>query len=153
MFEIKITLPEMSEAINNLAKAISLAVANRNGIAPNAISADNTVAAAKNAEPIAPTHYGTPVPTTAPGVPAVPAAVPAPAAPAVNAVPAPKVPTSAPQYTLEMIAKAGTALIDAGKMSEVTALLSKHGVDVLTALDPAQYGTFAAELRAMGAAI
>lgn len=170
MFEIKITLPEMSEAINNLAKAISLAVANRNGIAPSAISADNTVAAAKNAEPIAPTHYGapvptvsapangaplnaTPVPTVAPGVPAVPAAVPAPTAPAANTVPAPKVPTSAPQYTLEMIAKAGTALIDAGKMGEVTALLSKHGVDVLTALDPAQYGTFAAELRAMGAAI
>ena len=67
--------------------------------------------------------------------------------------PATVVPTSAPQYTLEMISNAGTALIDAGKMSDLMALLGKYGIEALTALDPAQYGAFATDLRAIGAAI
>ena len=74
-------------------------------------------------------------------------------APTQTAPAAQTVPTAAPQYTLDMIAKAGTALIDAGKMAELSALLAKYGVEALTTLDPAHYGAFAAELRAMGASI
>lgn len=66
---------------------------------------------------------------------------------------APAVPTAAPQYTLEMIAKAGTALVDAGKMDDLCNLLAKYNVDALTSLNPAQYGAFATELRALGAQI
>lgn len=89
----------------------------------------------------------------APGAPfsATPAQTAAPVAPTVPAVQ--PVPTGAPSYTLEMIATAGTALIDAGKMDQLLNLLGKYGVEALTALDPAQYGSFANDLRAIGAQI
>ena len=61
------------------------------------------------------------------------------------------VPTAAPQYTLEMIATAGTALVDAGKMEALCALLGKYGIDSLVKLDPSQYGAFATDLRGLGA--
>ncbi len=66
---------------------------------------------------------------------------------------APAVPTSAPQYTLDMIATAGSALIDAGKMDQLMGLLGKFGVASLTELAPESYGAVANELRALGAAI
>ena len=65
----------------------------------------------------------------------------------------PAVPTSAPQYTLDMIATAGSALIDAGKMDQLMGLLGKFGVASLTELAPESYGAVANELRALGAAI
>lgn len=96
----------------------------------------------------------TPVQTATPIAPAVPVAAPAPAAaPAANVAPAPAVPTSAPQYTLDMIATAGSALIDAGKMDQLMGLLGKFGVASLTDLAPESYGAVANELRALGAAI
>lgn len=82
---------------------------------------------------------------TAPVVPVTPPATQAPAAPAI--------PTAAPQYTLEMISAAGSALIDAGKMEQLLTLLGKYGVDNLTALKPDQYGAMATDLRALGARI
>lgn len=96
----------------------------------------------------------TPAQTATPIAPTVPVAAPAPAvAPAANAAQAPAVPTSAPQYTLEMIATAGSALIDAGKMDQLMQLLSKFGVASLTELSPDNYGAMATALRALGAAI
>lgn len=117
----------------------------------------------------------TPAQTAIPNVPTVPVAAPAPAAtPVANVVPqipvppapqayavpapqqpyvAPAVPTSAPQYTLDMIATAGSALIDAGKMDQLMQLLAKFGVVSLTDLAPENYGAVACELRAMGATI
>ena len=96
----------------------------------------------------------TPAQTATPIAPTVPVAAPVPAAaPAANAAPAPAVPTSAPQYTLDMIATAGSALIDAGKMDQLMGLLGKFGVASLTELAPESYGAVANELRAMGAAI
>lgn len=92
--------------------------------------------------------------TATPITPTVPVAAPAPAAtPAANVAPAPTVPTSAPQYTLDMIATAGSALIDAGKMDQLMQLLGKFGVASLTELAPESYGAVANELRALGAAI
>lgn len=96
----------------------------------------------------------TPAQTATPIAPTVPVAAPAPAAaPAANVAPAPAVPTSAPQYTLDMIATAGSALIDAGKMDQLMQLLGKFGVVSLTELAPESYGAVANELRALGAAI
>lgn len=96
----------------------------------------------------------TPAQTATPIAPTVPVAAPAPAAaPAANVAPAPAVPTSAPQYTLDMIATAGSALIDAGKMDQLMGLLGKFGVASLTELAPESYGAVANELRALGAAI
>ena len=96
----------------------------------------------------------TPAQTATPIAPTVPVATPAPAVtPAANVAPAPAVPISAPQYTLDMIATAGSALIDAGKMDQLMGLLGKFGVASLTELAPESYGAVANELRALGAAI
>lgn len=92
--------------------------------------------------------------TATPIAPTTPVAAPAPAVtPAANVTPAPAVPTSAPQYTLEVIATAGSALIDAGKMDQLMQLLNKFGVASITELSPANYGAMATALRALGAAI
>lgn len=112
--------------------------------------------------PVNPTPVPVATPAPAPGAPlsatpaqtATPIAAPTPtAAPAANAAPAPAVPTPAPQYTLDMIATAGSALIDAGKMDQLMGLLGKFGVASLTELAPESYGAVANELRALGAAI
>lgn len=96
----------------------------------------------------------TPAQTATPIAPTVPVAAPAPTVtPVANVAPAPAVPTSAPQYTLDMIATAGSALIDAGKMDQLMQLLGKFGVASLTELAPESYGAVANELRALGAAI
>lgn len=162
MLEIRITAPEISEAINNLARAIGLAVTNPVGMTIGATQS-NTTSADANGSTSA--QAAAPTPTETVANPTAPVSAPqtVPTAPntqnvscptnATPTAPGPAVPTAAPQYTLEMIAKAGTALIDAGKMGELSALLAKYGVEALTTLDPAHYGTFAAELRAMGASI
>ena len=136
MLEIKVTAPELTEAINNFTKAItSLAKTTPTGtmttVAPtNTIGADAETPAQTEVPPMS-----EPTPTVVPTVQPVPQ------------------PTATPQYTLDMIAKAGTALVDAGKTAEVSALLAKYGVEVLTALDPSMYGSLAVDLRAMGAQI
>ena len=147
MLEVKITItaPDLEAAINNLAKAMTVhAEPTLNGIAIGATHSNTTCAAANETTPAQQN------PTQATGVPVnvTPAQTAVPTAPT-----APVVPTAAPQYTLEMLANAGTALIDAGKMNELAALLAKYGVEALTSLDPAHYGAFATELRAMGAQI
>lgn len=118
--------------------------------------------------PVNPTPVPAATPARAPGAPlsatsvqtatltapSVPVAASAPAVtPAANVVPTPTVPTSAPQYTLEMVATAGSALIDAGKMDQLMQLLDRFGVASLTELAPDNYGAMANELRALGAAI
>ena len=180
MLEMKITIaaPDLAAAINNLA----VALANGNtapaevGTFPTTGSqpaTERTDAAAAPKQTVA--HLTPPAQNiasntapanTAPNVPVAPAVVPqAPAVAPVAQAPvaqapvmpqqpvAPAVPTGAPTYTLEMIARAGTALVDAGKMDALCGLLAKYGVEALTALDPAQYGNFANDLRALGAQI
>lgn len=151
--EIKITInaPELSEAINKLAEAL-------NGMPavyiPNSISEDDvSMCMAESydlftqkqetatAVAVEPQPEPTPIVTTVPTVPVAPAVPVAPPQPA------------EPQYTMDMIARAGTALVDAGKMNEVIALLGKYGVSVLTDLDPSKYSDIANDLRALGASI
>ena len=158
MLEMKITITAedvVIAAINNLAKALEKAeprtVFTQNG--ENNTQNAGTAPANPTPAPKAPAQAtgvplsATPAQTAAPVAPTVPVATPAP-----TAAPAP-VPTAAPQYTLEMISVAGSALIDAGKLDALMALLGKYGVDSLTSLDPNQYGAVATDLRALGARI
>lgn len=177
MLEMKITVaaPDLAAAINNLAAALDgknpHTVCNQYGTDNKHIDNVGTINMGMSgkaqpttpAAPVNPTPAPT-VPTQAPGAPlsATPAQTAAQAAPTVpvaqpapvaNTAPAPTVPTSAPQYTLDMIATAGSALIDAGKMDQLMQLLGKFGVASLTELTPESYGAVAGELRALGATI
>lgn len=98
----------------------------------------------------APIAQPTPVVQVAPAPTAPPPVVtaPAPVAPP-TAVPV----AAAPTYTREQIMTAGAALIDAGKMNELMTLLNTFGVQAVTQLKPEQLGTFATELRKLGAQI
>ena len=181
MLEMKITVaaPDLAAAINNLAAALDgknpRTVCNQYGTDNKHIDNVGTINMGMSgkaqpttpAAPVNPTPAQVAQPTAAPAImpltaeqtatpiaPTVPVAAPAPAVtPAANVAPAPTVPTSAPQYTLDMIATAGSALIDAGKMDQLMGLLGKFGVASLTELAPESYGAVANELRALGAAI
>ena len=181
MLEMKITVaaPDLAAAINNLAAALDgknpHTVCNQYGTDNKHIDNVGTInmgmsgkaQPATPAAPVNPTPAQVAQPTAAPAImpltaeqtatpiaPTVPVAAPAPAVtPAANVAPAPTVPTSAPQYTLDMIATAGSALIDAGKMDQLMGLLGKFGVASLTELAPESYGAVAGELRALGATI
>lgn len=147
--KIKIDVPELVAAVEKLAAAIdktalSITVPNEGTLNFN-MPAGNT--------PVAPAPVQT-APTPAPA----PTPTPAPAAPPVTPMPTAAAPTSAvpvtaPTYTLDQIAKAGANLVDAGKMEQLLALLTKYGVQAVTQLTPDQYGAFATELRALGAQI
>ncbi len=130
---ITITAAGLEAAINNLATAIG------------------GNAAANKAETTAVTNNQTT--PTAPPMPVVPTMPTPPAVqPSVPVTPTP-IPTSAPQYTFDMISTAGSALIDAGKMVQLQQLLGKFGVQSLAELKPESYGAIANELRALGAKI
>lgn len=165
MLEMKITIaaPDLAAAINNLAAALSDKaphfVCTQNGgnnhqienVGTLTMNIGSKTRPATPAAPVNPAPAPT-VPTQATGAPlsATPAQTVAPVA---NVPVASAVPTGAPTYTLDMIARAGAALVDAGKMDALCGLLAKYGVEALTALDPAQYGNFANDLRALGAQI
>ena len=130
---ITITAAGLEAAINNLATTIGGNAA-ANKAETTAMTTDQTT----------PTAPSMPFVPTMPALPAVQPSVP------VNPTP---IPTSAPQYTFDMISTAGSALIDAGKMDQLVMLLGKFGVRSLTDLNPESYGAVANELRALGAKI
>ena len=72
-----------------------------------------------------------------------------PAAPA--APPQPIMPTSAPQYTYEVLFNAAAALMGQNKGPQLQQLLVKYGIQRLPDLPPEQYGAYATDLRALGA--
>lgn len=147
MLEMKLTItaPDLSAAINNLAQAMSARVPGLQNGTTTCAEATSTASAGADAAPAANPIQVTGVPTSAVPVALAPASVP---------VEQPlSVPTAAPVYTLEMIATAGTALIDAGKMKLLTDLIARYGISSITELDPSQYGAFATELRTLGAQI
>ena len=158
MLEIKITIaaPDLAVAINNLAAALSDKaphfVCTQNGGNNHQIENVGTLTMniGSKTQPTAPAAPVNPMQATGAPLSATPAQTMAPVA---NVPVASAVPTGAPTYTLDMIARAGAALVDAGKMDALCGLLAKYGVEALTALDPAQYGNFANELRALGATI
>lgn len=167
MMEMKITVeaPDLAASIIKLAEAIA------SGPDPNLLTPDEprpvssypttpapAVAApvAAPAAPVSPapvTPTATPTPAPGPAV-AAPAPTAGPASVTPGNTPAPAVPvTTAPAYTLDQISRAGASLLDAGKMQQLLELLGRYGVQAVTQLQPEQYGTFATELRALGAQI
>lgn len=166
MVEMKITVeaPDLAASILKLAEAIAsgpdpaLLIPDE----PLPVSAYPTTpapapapAAPVSPAPVTPTQ----TPTPAPAAPvAAPNPAPAPTAGQTSAAPgntpAPTVPVAgAPTYTLDQISRAGASLVDAGKMQQLLELLGRYGVQAITQLQPEQYGTFATELRALGAQI
>lgn len=167
MMEMKITVeaPDLAASIIKLAEAIA------SGPDPNLLTPDEPrpvssypttpapAVAAPVAAPVAPvspapvTPTATPTPAPGPAVAApAPTAGPASVTPGNTAAPAVPV-TTAPAYTLDQISRAGASLVDAGKMQQLLELLGRYGVQAVTQLQPEQYGTFATELRALGAQI
>lgn len=157
---IKFEAPDLVAAIMRLVAAISPApniltqnvpppqmpASNAAPTAPFAVPQPPVAAPVTPAAPVVPVS---PVPTAASAPPVgAPVAPPAPA-PAAPAVPV----AGAPTYTLGQISRAGTALVDAGKMESLLGLLSRYGIQAITQLAPEQYGAFATELRALGAQI
>ncbi len=158
MYEITIKGNTPAELFANLAKAAAAAPAAPATVsqipAPPAPAVVNpTAIQSPNANPVPVVPVAAPVPV-APAT--VPTAAPVPVAPAPvpAAPPAPAaIPTAAPTYTLDALARAGAALAQSGKMQEALALLAKYGVQTVNQLKPEQYGAFATELRALGAQI
>lgn len=167
MMEMKITVeaPDLAASILKLAEAIA------SGPDPSILTPDEPrpvssypttpapAVAAPVAAPVAPvspapvTPTATPTPAPGPAV-AAPAPTAGPASVTPGNTPAPAVPvTTAPAYTLDQISRAGASLVDAGKMQQLLELLGRYGVQAVTQLQPEQYGTFATELRALGAQI
>ena len=183
MMELKVTvlLPGMPEAINRLADAITSNTANRSGAKLLDSAASTSTASAQTAVvTAAPAVTPTPaVPATASTAPMVQAApvvpvpaapvAPVPAAPVAPVAPSPVVPTSTPapadpvqaaatqasarKYTLHDISIAGAALIENGKMGDLSRLLNSFGVQAITQLDESRYEAFAARMRSLGASI
>lgn len=97
----------------------------------------------------APTQTTASAPTPAP----VPVPVPTPAIP--STAPASAVPTGAPTYSIDDIARAGAALAQQGpdKITALTGLLQQFGLQAVTQLRPEQMGPFVTALRGLGAQI
>ena len=156
---INVEAPALVAAVEKLAAAMTV---NPNILTPDAPRPQMPAPAAVPPQMPAPAAVPPQMPAPATG-PAPAPVTPAPAAPVTPPAPAPApapqtaapvMPVAgAPTYTLDQISKAGAALVDAGKMEPLLALLTKYGVQAITQLQPAQYGVFATELRALGAQI
>lgn len=162
MIEVKVTvdIPGLSEAINALAAAIEnnhpdavckmTQHGDNNAQIANAgtvhVDFPTAMTETPTQEAVAPVAAPTPVaPPTAPETSAVPSPVAEVASPPTTAAPA--------AVTMDAIGRAGAALVDAGKMPQLIALLGKYGVQAITQLKPDMLDSFAGELRALGAKI
>lgn len=118
-------------------------------------------AAAPAHQAAAPAAWPTPTPVAAPAAP-VTAPSPAPvtsagqnyASPGNRPVPSAPV-APAPAITLEQVSKAGADLItaDSSRLPALNGLLQRYGIASVQELPAEQIGTFATELRGMGAKI
>lgn len=152
---IKIDAPELAQAIQSLASALS----SRNGIYENvvALATGNNKETAVTQEPVqhqAPVQQAPvqqPVPTQAP-VQQVQQQAQVQQAPMQQQQPQ-GVPTSAPTYDMNQLAVAATQLMDAGKQQDLLNLLASFGAQSLMNLPKEQYGAFATKLRELGAKI
>ena len=92
-----------------------------------------------------------PAPVTPAPAPVTPAFAPAPKAPEppVSAVPT----APAKDYSLDELLTATAPLMDAGKISELQALMQKYGVASMMEIPKERYGELATDLRALGARI
>lgn len=162
MFEIKMTIeiPGLPEALNTLASAINGRSefichqygGNNHHIDNAGIVTFDTAAPKPVDAPVTPAANPTTAQAPAQNAPTTPTVAPTPAPAPVQTTAAPTAPASPGEsYTLEALSRAGAALIDAGKMPQLLALLGKYGVQAVTQLPKEAYSAFAAELKALGA--
>ncbi|MBQ8511345.1 MAG: hypothetical protein IJ497_01915 [Clostridia bacterium] len=150
--EIKVIveLPGIPEALNNLANALTNQALKMTAYQTVIPAAPNSNPAEIDGSNVSAVEQAAPAPVTEPAVEEV-------AAPATPAPVLPQIPAADPapmkKYTREEIATAGSALVTQGKMNELLALLQKYGVQSVAQLGEAQYGAFAADLKALGAAL
>lgn len=160
MLEMKIKIEVADAVISALDKLAAAIDKNALSITVPKDGVLNVNMPAASAEAVTPAPVN-PTPAPAQRVPtttiAAPTPVPTPTPvqmPVAQTAPAPAVPVaSAPTYTLDQIATAGAALVNAGKMEQLLALLSKYGIQTITQLKAEQFGAFVTELRGLGAQI
>ena len=154
MLEMKIKIEvadALISAIDKLASALNITAIPAQAPAPAAPANPTAVPAPGTAPASAPVQAA----STSPIADPTPAQPPVQMNAAMTApTPAPVVPvTAAPTYTLDQIATAGAALVNAGKMEQLLALLGKYGIQAITQLKAEQFGPFVTELRGLGAQI
>ena len=160
MLEMKIKIEVADAVISALDKLAAAIDKNALSITVPKDGVLNVNMPAASAEAVTPAPVN-PTPAPAQRVPtttiAAPTSVPTPTPVQMSVAqtaPAPAVPVaSAPTYTLDQIATAGAALVNAGKMEQLLALLSKYGIQAITQLKAEQFGAFVTELRGLGAQI
>lgn len=148
MFEAKLTIeaPGLTNAINRLADALSYRKEAGSAVQANPAPAVSSAPVVNAPSPAFTVQQPAPIPTVQQPAPPVPTAP-------VN-YPAPGVPLAPPpQYTVDQIMAAGGALMDAGKIQELSNLLHSFGVQTVTDLKPEQLGAFATAMRELGAKI
>ena len=138
MFEVKVAIstPELANAINNLAAAIGSKIPQNTAVSSTSSTAPIQTPTVNQAPPVNQAEnftraQQTPPPANVTGVPL----------------------SQAPQYTVDQIMAAGSALMDAGRGTELINLLHSFGVQAVMDLKPEQIGAFATALRNMGAKI
>lgn len=148
MLEIKVTIeaPELSTAINSLAKALESGVcANSHTDVRSAISGTQATRTQTEESIVTPSVQETVQPAQNTPVVNIPT-------PEQAVVPeAQQSPATEKKYTLEELSNAGARLVDAGKMPQIMQLINKYGVQAINQLNPAVYGEFAKDLIALGA--
>lgn len=99
-------------------------------------------------------HVVTTVPIPDPAAIQTPAPAPTPA-PTVAPAPSPAIPTSAPKYGIDDIARAGAMLAQQGpeKLAALNGLLQQFGLQSLTQLPQEQTAAFVQAMRGLGAQI
>ena len=119
---VKIEAPDLSAAILKLAEAITPKAVTTRVEQPVIPTASAPITPAPTTPAPAPGPTAAPVPTAGPTAAPVPTAGPSAATVPGNA-PAPVVPVAAaPSYSMEQIATAGAALVDAGKRDQLLEL-------------------------------
>ena len=108
--------------------------------------------------PVTPASVPAPAVTASPAPAPTPEPAPAPKAP--EPAPGPKVPeppvaavptAPAKDYSLDELLTATAPLMDAGKISELQALMQKYGVASMMEIPKERYGELATDLRSLGA--
>ena len=151
-FTLEIKATELSKAIMTLASAIGGTQKQLSVLTPE------TPKAAPVFSPIpvqqTPLQPQRAIPTAVPAA-ANPTPAPQPVAPISRPAvmqPPIQVPTAAaPTYTYEVLARAASQLMDAGKQQQLVTLLGQFGVQSLMTLPKERYGEFATALRSLGA--
>lgn len=99
--------------------------------------------------PVTPASAPAPAVTASPAPAPTPEPAPAPKAPEPPVAAVPTAP--AKDYSLDELLTATAPLMDAGKISELQALMQKYGVASMMEIPKERYGELATDLRSLGA--